>query len=301
MSKAPVFFIVGAPKSGTTALAHYLSEHPEIYISTPKEPHYFAYDLEGYRAVKNEQDYARLFEAAKEQQTVIGEASVFYLCSEVAIPAIKKFNSNARIIVMLRNPVEMVYSLHSQLVQSGDEDELDFAIAWQKVDARLAGKDIPRLARAVQVLNYKKIASYGDQLSQLLKTFPREQIKIIQFEDFKQKTANEYQKTLEFLGLESDDRTDFPVINQNTQPRLMSLKYKIKDQGPFITKTKNFIKKKLGVKNLGIAGFIDNINTRKVVRPPLPEVLKKEILETYRDDINRLEDIINVDLKHWKE
>ena len=300
MNKAPGLFIVGAPKSGTTALAQYLSEHPEIFISTPKEPHYFAYDLEGYRAVKNEQEYAHLFLAAKEQETVLGEASVFYLSSETAIPAIRKFNPAARILVMLRNPVDMVYSLHSQLVQSGDEDELDFAIAWQKVEARLAGKDIPKLAREIQVLNYRKIANYGFQISRLFNHFPREQIKIILFEDFKNRTAREYEQTLEFLELESDARTEFPVVNQNTQPRLMSLKYKIKDQGPLITRTKNFIKKTLGVKQLGIAGLIDNINTRRVVRPPLPEALKNEILETYREDINNLEEMLNVDLGHWK-
>ena len=107
----PNFFIVGAPKCGTTALCEYLKYHPNVFMSTPKEPHYFAEDFERYRHVKTEDKYLALFGDCNDRHLMIGEASVFYLRSTRAVSLIRDFNPDAKIIVMLRNPVDMVYSL----------------------------------------------------------------------------------------------------------------------------------------------------------------------------------------------
>jgi hypothetical protein len=106
----PNFFIVGAPKSGTTALHTYLGMHPEVFMG-PKEAHFFAPDV---RIEPLDSDkYFEGFVGA-EGKACIGEASVFYLYPEKAAAAIHEFNPNAKIIVMLRNPVDLLYSLHSQ-------------------------------------------------------------------------------------------------------------------------------------------------------------------------------------------
>jgi hypothetical protein len=117
----PNFFIVGAPKCGTTALYEYLQPHPRIFLSRIKEPHYFARDLGSYPRIKTAQEYAGIFAESTSEHLALGEASVYYLRSAVAIPLIREFNPAARLIAMFRNPVDMVYSLHSQLLYVSEE------------------------------------------------------------------------------------------------------------------------------------------------------------------------------------
>ena len=116
--KNPNLFILGAPKCGTTSLYTYLREHPNIFFSHIKGPHYFATDFENYRSVKTKVDYANLFSEANAQHSIIGEASVLYLYSENAIKGIYNDNPNAKLIIMLRNPIEVVQSWHAQMLWS---------------------------------------------------------------------------------------------------------------------------------------------------------------------------------------
>ena len=144
--RKPDFFLIGAPKCGTTALATYLSEHPNILLSDPKEPQYFCKDLKWYgNPVKSDEDYLRRFFPGLEGSpaAIVGEASSLYLYSKVAVPNILSFQPEAKFIVMLRNPVEMAYSLHSMLCFQGEEDEKDFLKAWHLQDQRRAGRFIP--------------------------------------------------------------------------------------------------------------------------------------------------------------
>jgi len=107
------FFIAGMPRSGTTSLYTYLKQHPGIYLSLYKEPHFFSKDLtQSSYNIQDEEIYNTLFAHAGDQQ-VTGEGSVWYLSSKKAALAIKEYNPQARIIIMLRNPVDMIYSLHS--------------------------------------------------------------------------------------------------------------------------------------------------------------------------------------------
>src|SRR6266545_5937438 len=127
--RRPDFFIVGAPKCGTTALNDYLKDHPEIFISARKELHFFGSDLvfRGPRRI-TEQEYLSFFAPARHEKR-LGEASVWYLYSQQAAAEIKAFSPAARIIIMLRNPVDMMYSLHSQRLYNGRETISDFAKA----------------------------------------------------------------------------------------------------------------------------------------------------------------------------
>ncbi len=153
----PNFFIVGAPKSGTTALSDYLRDHPNIFFSEPKEPHYFAQDFEKYRLTKTLEEYLSLFDESTPNHLAIGEGSVFYLFSSVALKKIYEFDPQAKIIVMLRNPVDLVYSFHSQQLFSADEDEQSFEKAWRLQGVRQQGKHIPRKNRNTNFLNYASI------------------------------------------------------------------------------------------------------------------------------------------------
>jgi len=218
----PNFFIVGAPRCGTTALSEYLRGHPNVFMCHPKEPFYFATDFPQYASsnVKTEKQYVELFSKANENQYMIGEASAIYLYSEKAMQNIRKFAPEAKIIVMLRNPVDLVSSMHSQLLYSRDEDVIEIQNAWELSSERKQGLKIPKLCRDRKILYYDEIAKLGSQLERLMKIFPNKQIKIIFSEDFFKNTKDVYQEVLNHLGLPDDERADFQKINQNKHHKL---------------------------------------------------------------------------------
>ena len=124
----PNFFIPGAPKSGTTSMYHYLRQHPQIYMSRVKEPQFFSTDLEMAegRRICDLDAYLSLFQNAQDAKR-IGEASVWNLFSRDAAQNIKAFDPEAKIIVMLRHPADLIYSLHGQFIYSMNEDILEWS------------------------------------------------------------------------------------------------------------------------------------------------------------------------------
>ena len=114
----PNFFILGAPKCGTTSLATWLGAHPQVYMSPDKEPHYFNAD-DRHPGVSSLERYEQLFAGAGAEHAAVGEASVWYLYSKVAVANIEEYCQEPRYIVCLRNPVDMAHSLHEQQVVNG--------------------------------------------------------------------------------------------------------------------------------------------------------------------------------------
>src|SRR5215204_2818898 len=122
----PDFFIVGAFKSGTTALYEYLRSHPQVFMPFLKEPHFFGDDLTRHYGRMSLSEYLALFRDAQPGQRV-GEASTWYLYSTTVPGQIAEFSPQAQIIILLRNPVDVMYAQHSQLRFRADEDQADFA------------------------------------------------------------------------------------------------------------------------------------------------------------------------------
>ncbi|MEQ9093167.1 MAG: sulfotransferase, partial [Miltoncostaeaceae bacterium] len=206
MPRRPNFFILGAPKCGTTALSEYLRRHPQVFMSSPKEPHYFCDDFDYYYAPgrRSLDHYLHLYDGAGPEHLAVGEASVWYLYSQTAAANIAAFDPGARAIVMLRNPVEMVPSLHSQLLYTVDEDERDPARAWALQEARARGDRLPAGVRVPAFLQYGPAASYAAQIERVMAVFPPERLLVILFDDFRADTAGTYRRTLEFLGVPDD-------------------------------------------------------------------------------------------------
>lgn len=174
MSK-PDFFIVGAPKCGTMSLYRHLRQHPEIFMPTTKEPHFFGRDLPilPHTCVRNASKYRELFADAGNAKR-IGEASVWYLYSKQASREIHEFNPSARILISLRNPVDMLYSLHGQFLRSAREEILDFEEALAAEDDRRKGRRIPKTARFPQSLLYTQVVSFTGQVERYFEKFGRE-------------------------------------------------------------------------------------------------------------------------------
>jgi hypothetical protein len=206
----PDFFVVGAPRCGTTSLCRYLSQHPAICFSRPKEPHYFSRLAPGDPASDLETAYLRrCFGHRGPQHLRAGEGSVSYLYSPQAIERILSLEPRARFIVMLRDPLEMLPSYHLRLLFLLEEDEEDFATAWRLQAARARGEGLPKRCREPSFLQYAEIGSLGTWLERLwLRAGPRQVLPVV-FDDFAADTAKEYERVLRFLDLEPDGQAVF--------------------------------------------------------------------------------------------
>lgn len=294
----PNFFIVGAPKSGTTALYNYLKQHPQVYIPK-KEICFFSPDLLFRTPHLSEAVYLSYYAGATGQKAV-GDGFIFHLLSECAAQEIKKFNPEANIIMILRNPVQMVYSFHSQLVFNGDEPIEDFEKALDAETSRREGKLIPPYYRCpLQAFFYSSVAKYYEQVLRYKSVFPEHKVHIVFFEDFKADTEKEYRNLLKFLALDEIIPDSFDVINSNKALRsrtylqfLMSPPGFIKVFGRFFfphhSKRRAWLMKKLW-----------NFNAKKKPRPQLTDALKQRLVNIYKDDIEKLGKLLNRDLSNW--
>ncbi|MGH2542590.1 MAG: sulfotransferase domain-containing protein, partial [Ardenticatenaceae bacterium] len=211
MSK-PNFYIIGAPKCGTTSLAAWLAGHPQIYMSPRKEPHFFNTD-HSYVLTPSLREYERLFSAAGPEHVAVGEGSVWYLYSEQAVANILEYAPDARFVVCLRNPVEMAPSLYEQQVFSGNEHVESFEEAWRLQEQRLAGKLVTRWCREPRYLAYGHVCSLGSQLEKLYDKVERAHLLPLVLDDIKEDPRTEYLKVLDLLGVRDDGRSRFPVHN----------------------------------------------------------------------------------------
>jgi hypothetical protein len=289
----PSFFIVGSPKCGTTALAKYLSEHKDIFMSSPKEPHYFATNFDdSMRIAHTEKHYLSLFKNAKENQ-LSGEASIWYLYSKEAIKNLAKFEPNAKIIVMVRNPADMIYSLHSQKIYSLDEDVLDFGEAWDLSWEREKGNFIPPRCREPKTLYYHKIANYDEQIKYLYKFFPKNNVKIIEFQKFQESNLDAYKDVLAFLNIKYDGKKEFQKINErkvyksDIAANLINFK-----RSKSLKSITDKIKEKLGIVKLPIWShfnyLIKKLNTKTKKAYPMSQKMKKVIDSHYGESYKKL-------------
>jgi len=297
----PGFFIVGAPKCGTTALSEYLRAHPSVFMSTPKEPHFFCSDFDYYfrpgRATLG--DYLHLFDDATPAHLAIGEASVWYLYSQAAVPAILEFDPGARIVVMVRDPVELVPSLHSQLRYSLDEDEDDVERAWRLQDARERGERVPRTCRVPEFLQYRRAAALGAQVERLMSVAPRGQVHVVVFDDLRADPRRVYADALAFLGVPDDGRTEFPRVNANKAHRGGRVARLTQRPPRPLVKAVAGVKRAAGVERIGVLSRIRQGNRQAVDRPALRPEFAEELAGYFAEDVAMLAELIGRDLSAW--
>jgi hypothetical protein len=301
VARRPNFFILGAPKCGTTALSEYLREHPRAYLSQPKEPHYFCEDFDYYYAPgeRSEEHYLRLFDAATDEHLAVGEASVWYLYSADAVRNIAAFDPSARVIVMLRNPVELVPSLHSQLLYMLDEDEPDPARAWELQDTRRHGERLPPHVRVPAFLQYGEAARLGAQLARVYEVLPPEQVLAIVFDDLRDDTGAVYRRTLRFLDLPDDGRASFPRVNENKVHRAEAVARLTQRPPAALVSVAKGVKRVAGVERLGVLDRVRRGNRQVTRRRETDPELAAELRDHFRDDVGELGELIGRDLSGW--
>jgi hypothetical protein len=221
--RVPDFFIVGQFKSGTTALYEMLRRHPEIYMPDFKELWFFAPELRSRTQPRTRPDtldgYLSLFDAAQPGQRV-GEATPAYLVSHTAAQRIAELQPSARIIAILREPASFLRSFHLQCVQNRTETENDLRKAMALEDVRREGRAIPRYSSRPHELMYSEHVRYVEQLSRYHAAFPREQVLVLIYDDFRRDNQAAVRQVLRFL--EVDDSYPLEAIEANPTVRVRS-------------------------------------------------------------------------------
>jgi hypothetical protein len=261
----PNFFVIGASRSGTTALYHLLRNHPQVYLPRLMEPRFFAFegdpmayrgpgdDLLANRVVTDLTDYAALYEGVRDE-IAIGEVTPAYLSVDNAAERIRRYCPKARIIAVLRNPVE-------RAISSFRLERLD---GWEPLEClgeALREEDTRHRAGWSYIWRYRDRGRYFQQLTRYFDLFPSSSIRIYIYEDWLESKSLPV-KIFEFLGL-----------SEELQPEEVSVRHN--------------------------ATSVDRFHARGMQRfEPTPELIA-DLVEGYRDDILRLEQLIRRDLSAW--
>lgn len=294
--REPDFFLVGAPKCGTTAMDEYLKQHPELFLPDRKEPQFFGTDLTSPAFIRDQEEYLRLFERARTEKRV-GETSVWSLYSRRAAAEISAFRPDASIIVMLRNPVDMIPSLHSQYLYTGNEDIENLRDALEAEEDRRNGLRLPSTATFAQGLLYRETARYARQVARYFEVFGRENVHVIVFDDLKENPAEVYAETLRFLGVDPRFRPEFRVINPNKQVRNKSIQRL--SQRPR-EGTRRVVRVLIPAPlRHSLMHVLNRYNTRYVPSRPVDSEVKERLRLEFLSEVERLEALIGRDLSGW--
>ncbi len=311
----PDFFLVGAPKCGTTAMYAYLREHPDIFMAQ-KERHFFGADLrpEGYTGphVHDVDWYQSFFEEVGGEQRV-GEASVWYLYSTQAAKEIKAFAPEADIIIMLRNPIDMMYSLYNMFIWVHDvtpggvlneatHEALTFEDALANQAERKAAfqgnyhEDYLKGKRELRLF-HTDAARYTAQVKRYFDTFGRDKVHVIIYDDLKADTALAYRETLAFLGVDTAYQPDFKVMNSNRQirnPKLHKMLFRNHESFGLLRKMGKMLLPQKARR--GLHRTMMNMNVEHTSRPKMQEATRRWLEDTFRDEVAQLGELLEKDL-----
>ena len=295
-NQLPNFLILGAAKAGTTSLHHYLGQHPEVFVTSMKEPKYFALkdeplDFAGpsqfinQSSVNRFEDYCALF-AGVQEEIAIGETSPLYLYSEKAAAEIKATLPEAKLIVILRNPVDRAFSSYAHLLREGFET-LSFEESLTHENQRICDRWAP-------LWYYTQKGFYFQQLQRYYERFPASQIKVYLFEDLCKAPLNVVQDIFAYLGVDPNFEPDLTKKNVSGVPKNVALQRLLTRDNPLKSVGKALLPKAFR-KNLS-----SKIQTQNLAaKPVLNGETRQDLMALYRDDILHLQTLIERDLSAW--
>ena len=282
------FFIVGAPKAGTTSLYHYLNEHPQVEMSSQKEPDYFSdkaiHEQKMYYA-KNRVNTLDKYEALflQKESMVYGEGSVSYLFYDNVAEDIKKYNPNAKIIIMLRNPIERAFSHYLMDYRLGlisDSFENIIAKKSKHKNAHLFYQQ------------YIEVSKYATQIQRYLDFFEKENILFIDYKDFKKNVSKTVDQVYNFLNISADFSADTNTkYNAFTIPRNKVIRFIY--SFVFFRRILTFLFPIYLVKNIRFFLF------KSDKKPELLKETRSLLRKIFHDDIKKLEKVLGKDYSKW--
>jgi hypothetical protein len=279
----PNFILVGAAKAGTTALYHYLDEHPQVFMSPVKETNFFAFDGQGDNRrfpVRSLSQYQELFADAG-TAVAIGEASPLYLETPSAAGRIRQILPAARILCSIRHPVDRAYS--------------DYQMHLRHLGRRLdPARDLtPRADWARPDSHWMQLGHYHEQLARYFQLFPRDQIKVSVFDDLRQNPAAAVQEVYRFLEVDPGFRPDFGTPHAPGGLPVSRILESVLTNSAIQSAVRPWIPR-------GATNWIKRLRRRNLQpAPPLPAELRRELSRQFREDIARTSELIGRSLEHW--
>ena len=285
----PNFIIAGAGKAGTTSLHEYLGQHPDIFMSTFKEPNYF---VPGY-GYDNWNDYLALF-AGVSGETAVGEASTGYLYCQESPAWIKSLLGCIKIVLILRNPVHRAASLYWWMVREGYEDAPTFAKALELEASRIQDPTFPKTCSEFHhSYFYFTTGLYTEQVRRYLDTFGENNVRICIFEEFAKDPRAICRDIFDFLGVDQEFEPTIAIHNEARLPASAQLQFWLRNQAPrYLWFLPSPLRRKFLL-------WLMALNTKKGSPPTHDVLVEGRLLERYRDDIHQLEQLLHRDLSLW--
>ncbi|MEO1286753.1 MAG: sulfotransferase [Chloroflexota bacterium] len=303
----PNFLMIGAAKSGTTTLYNYLKRHPQVYMSEPKEPYFFATEGEEINfhgpgdndyahreIVNNLKDYQALFDGVTDE-IAIGEASAFYLYSKRAADNIKRYIPDVKLIVVLRNPVDRAYSSYKHMMRDMREKEATFEDALVAETKRIQAGWYP-------IWHYTQAGFYFENLNYYFQHFSPDNIQVYLNEDLRDDPARVASQVFDYLGVDLAYEADtFNNYNVSYIPKNKALqnarKFLLTPNNPVKEFLKPLLPRALR-QQMGQAAtnFIDRVNVKD---ESISTETRQALIDVFASDIEQLQDLINRDLSHW--
>ncbi|MDB9312789.1 sulfotransferase [Spirulina sp. CS-785/01] len=298
----PNFLILGAPKSGTTALYEYLQQHPEIYMSPVKEPNFFAFEGKqpDYSGPKDEQawtnrgsivtlsEYQKLFNAVEDEKR-IGEASTLYLYIPETPQRIHHYIPNAKLIAILRDPINRAFSCYLHFRRNGREWIKNFPKALAQEEKRRQNYWAPGWY-------YREVGLYSEQVQRYLSLFDRQQLQFYLYDDW-QNNPHAFLKHL-FNFLEIDDSFSPDMCQRPNQTSVVWKNNTVRDvlikQNSLRQMLHNLVPDSI---RKPVANFM--LESIRDTPPKMTPELRSRLIPYFRDDILKLQDLIQRDLSHW--
>ena len=296
----PNFLIIGAAKSGTTALYRYLKQHPDIFMSERKEPHFFSFTNETKMtrgpgdyvktAITDFNLYCKLFDSVK-NEIAIGEASPTYIYIKGTAERIYSILPNVKLLAILRNPVDRAFSAYMHQVRDGYEDSKDFKEALSKENERIKNNWGP-------IWHYVNAGYYYEQLIPYFNSFNKDNIKIIIYDDFVKNPIKEIKNIYSFLGVDDSYIPDMSVKpNVSGIPKHKTwqiiIDFLFNHPNPIRSISRKIFSEEYRWKVTSI------IRNKNLIKPIIPLSLRLELIELYKNDILNLQNLINYDLSIW--
>jgi hypothetical protein len=299
--RRPNLFIIGAPKAGTTSLYEYLRGHPDVYMSAVKEPAFFSPDVPPqkirFRYDRDMNRYLELFAGATDERYV-GEASTYYIYSRMAPKLIHDFDPEARVVAMLRNPVEMAWALHGQRATHGREPITDFEQALAADNQPDAG-GAERRQQVDKVGRYRDRARYAEQLEHWFEVFGRQGVHVIVFEDFVADTPGEFGRLLTWLGIDAAYRPQsFAVHNPSHTVRRGIVRSAV-NTPPGRWVTQRLLPRLIGFeRSTRLAQGVKRSDVGRTTekRKPIPDHVRRQLEADLLPDVNRLSAMLDRDM-----
>ncbi len=261
----------------------YLRQHPDIWTSPHKEPHFFGSDLSLLPgAVREEELYLSLFAGAGSRPRA-GEASVWYLLSEKAPFEIHAYAPTARILLLLRDPCQMAASLHALFLRTGNEDLPSFEEALAAEPERREGRRLAAGTYLPEGLIYTEVVRHAAKVERYFSVFGRENVHCILFDDLVRDTAGVYRRALEFLGVDPSFEAELDPHKANERVRMMVIRQ--------LARIPAEIRRRMR--------FEDMREHEGAPRAPLPAALLERLRAAFAPDVERLGALLGRDLSAW--